>query len=586
MAATETTPTTSAAPARPPRDNLYRADFGADLRVREEPKHGHLILSGHFARYNEWAEIDSVFEGHFMERFVAGAFRKTIEERAGKIRVLFQHGRDILGKQVLGETLELRDEAEGPYYEVELFDGLPPLLVAGLKAGKYGSSVFFSVIRYEFDPKPRTSEHNPHGIGESSVLEAKAFEFGPVTFPAYEGATAGVRSLTDEFHPAVQRLQADPEKAAEFAKRAGIYVPGRDSDTTFAEERERSRQEARRYERCVQYVTGTPWAMHEAALRTVLQIIGERQAGYKPTPEEIRERLGLRAQEDVDVVLDAEPPEEEDKSTTRVEVIPLAGAIVPKADLFSEVSGATSIESFRGRFRDALADESVAAILLDVDSPGGSTDLVPEMAAEILAARGTKPIVAATNTWAASAAYWIASAADELVVTPSGQVGSIGVYAMHQDWSKHDEKLGVDTTFVSAGKFKVEGNEFEPLSEEAEAEMQRVVSAFYKMFVQGVAAGRGVSAETVVSDFGQGRMVMAADAVEAGMADRVATFDETLARLQQETRESERSDATALTEPESTEATTPSQEPERKGATTPDRRFKSREEFLAWIGKS
>lgn len=295
--------------------------------------------------------------------------------------------------------------------------------------------------------------------------------------------------------------------------------------------------ETRKYERTAQYIGDAIWAIHPAALATILQIIGERREGYRPTAEEIRERIG--APDALDETAVPESP---------VAVIDLFGPIFPRANLMTEMSGATSVESFRGAFREALASSEVTAILLNIDSPGGSCDQIQEMAAEILSARGAKPIVAHANGWAASAAYHIASAADEITVTPSGEVGSIGVYTAHEDLSVMQEKLGVKTTVVSAGKYKVERNPFEPLSDDARAEMQAQVDTLYAGFVAAVAKGRGVSVQTVLSDFGQGRMLMASAAVEAGMADRVATFDQTLARLEKTTPAARSIRAAATTE--------------------------------------
>ncbi len=223
------------------------------------------------------------------------------------------------------------------------------------------------------------------------------------------------------------------------------------------------------------------------------------------------------------------------ENETGVEVIPVQGTILPRADLFSQMSGAVSIESLQETFRAALADDTVTAILFDIDSPGGSSDLVEEFAAEVRAARGGKPIWAIANVFAASAAYWLASACDEVIVTPSGQVGSIGVYAAHTDISAAQEKLGVKTSLISAGKFKVENNPFEPLTEDGKAEIQRKVDAMYDLFVTSVAAGRGVTTAKVEADFGQGRMMLPAEAVQAGAADRIATLDDTLAQLEQTT---------------------------------------------------
>jgi signal peptide peptidase SppA len=156
---------------------------------------------------------------------------------------------------------------------------------------------------------------------------------------------------------------------------------------------------------------------------------------------------------------------------------------------------------------------------------------VQELYDVIVSARAEKRVVACVNSLAASAAYWLACAANEMVVTPGGQVGSVGVYMMHADVSKKMEMEGVKTTFVQAGAFKTEGNPFEPLSAEARAAIQEQVDAYYGMFVKAVAGGRGVAQSAVRDGFGQGRMVMAAEAVKMGMADRVATLDATLGRL-------------------------------------------------------
>jgi HK97 family phage major capsid protein len=160
------------------------------------------------------------------------------------------------------------------------------------------------------------------------------------------------------------------------------------------------------------------------------------------------------------------------------------------------------------------------------------------------------------------------SAASKAFSTPSGEVGSIGVYSAHQDISGAQKKLGVKTTLVSAGKFKTERSPFEPLSDEAKAAMQEKVDAYYEMFVAAVAEGRGVSVETVRDTFGQGRTVMAAKAADAGMVDAVATYEDVLAELL------ELAAGESDEEPDPDEDTTPEQapddsEPEPSEATTP-----------------
>lgn len=213
----------------------------------------------------------------------------------------------------------------------------------------------------------------------------------------------------------------------------------------------------------------------------------------------------------------------------RVAVVPVMGVIAQRMNLMSAFSGGTSAEQLGATIDALAADKSVRAIVLNVDSPGGSVFGIAELGDKIHAAKADKKIVAVANATAASAAYWIASQASELVVTTSGQVGSIGVIAAHTDESAADEKNGIKTTIISAGKYKAEG--YLPLTDDARAAMQANVDKMYGMFVRAVARGRGVTENRVDSDFGQGRMLLAKDAVAAGMADRVATLEQTLRRL-------------------------------------------------------
>jgi HK97 family phage prohead protease len=203
----------------PPRENLIRAVMpGVELRSAEDGGDGK-TLYGHFARFNEWTEINSVWEGRFMERFAPGSFKKTIRETRDRMRVLFQHGQDPeIGDKVIASINDLREDDEGAYYEARLFDGLSPLVLDGLRADQYGASFRFSSLREHVDQKPGESEYNPLGLPERTVKEARVPEFGPVTFPAYEGASAGVRSLTDEF--LMRCFQRDPVRLREMFDRA------------------------------------------------------------------------------------------------------------------------------------------------------------------------------------------------------------------------------------------------------------------------------------------------------------------------------------------------------------------------------
>lgn len=215
-----------------------------------------------------------------------------------------------------------------------------------------------------------------------------------------------------------------------------------------------------------------------------------------------------------------------------VAVIRLKGLITPTPSFLSLLfGGGGGLQAFRAQLRDAVNADDITAIVLDVDSPGGSTDLIAETAAELRAARAVKPLIAVANTWAASAAYWLAAQADELVVTPSGEVGSIGVYCAHEDYSGYEDQIGIKTTLVSAGKYKTEGNPYEPLSDEAREALQEKVDAYYGLFVADVAKGRGVPASAVKAGYGEGRMLTAQQAVAENLADRVDTLEATITRI-------------------------------------------------------
>lgn len=214
----------------------------------------------------------------------------------------------------------------------------------------------------------------------------------------------------------------------------------------------------------------------------------------------------------------------------QVAVIPIRGYLSYQPSFFSEIFGGAVVTRIRANLRAAVADPAVRAILLAVDSPGGEVSGIPELAAEIRAARESKPVVAVADTLAASAAYWLASQASAFYVMPSGLVGSIGVFTVHLDMSGMLEQDGVKATIVKAGEYKAEGNPYEPLSDEAKAHLQDRVDEVYQAFVGDVAAGRGVTPAVVRADYGQGRTLSAKPAKAAGMVDAIGTFDDALAR--------------------------------------------------------
>lgn len=268
----------------------------------------------------------------------------------------------------------------------------------------------------------------------------------------------------------------------------------------------------------LQAFSETPWAILPSKLAVLEEIVMRHVNGDKLDAEEIQARIhGARR------------PQEQ--RVNSVAVLPLFGTIFPRADMMTEISGATSAERFGNQFMELVRDASISAIVLDVDSPGGQIYGIEELSKKIFDARGTKPIVAVANHTMASAAYWLGTAADEVVVSPSGEVGSIGVFAMHKDLSAGLIQAGVKVSLISAGKFKVEGNPYEPLAEEARASIQTVVNQAYDSFIEAVARNRGMKPAIVRDSFGQGRMVGARQAVDLGMADSIGTLEETISRL-------------------------------------------------------
>jgi signal peptide peptidase SppA len=224
-----------------------------------------------------------------------------------------------------------------------------------------------------------------------------------------------------------------------------------------------------------------------------------------------------------------EPPRPAVRARPGIGVVRVAGVLEYHLSLLSELFGmGTSTAELRAVIRGFSADPDIKAIVMLVDSPGGSVDGLQELAAAIRAARQRKPVLAIADPMAASAALWVAAQASEFVVTPSGSVGSLGIYGTHEDISQMAEKVGVKVTLVSAGKYKTEGNPYEPLGADARANMQAEVDAYYRQFVDDVAIGRRVSPSRVLADFGEGRMLLAADALAAGMVDGIGTLEAVL----------------------------------------------------------
>lgn len=264
-----------------------------------------------------------------------------------------------------------------------------------------------------------------------------------------------------------------------------------------------------------------PLAMQPQKIVDIVSFLKFKATGGMLSDEEVAARISKTEERSVA------------RTNGRVGILPIYGVIAQRISTMEQISGGggTSTEQIAANFRAMLADDDVKAIVLDMHTPGGTVFGVEDLGNEIYDSRGKKPIIAQVNSMAASAGYWLASQADEVVVTPGGIAGSIGVYSIHEDISAFLEAQGIKETIVSAGKNKVLGNEFEPLGEEARAVMQKRVDECYDAFVKSVARGRNVSRKKVNEDFGQGLTFGGEELVKLGMADRVAGMADTLDRF-------------------------------------------------------
>ena len=218
-----------------------------------------------------------------------------------------------------------------------------------------------------------------------------------------------------------------------------------------------------------------------------------------------------------------------------VAIIPVLDTLVNRGAWLDSRSGLTSYEGIAAQLRAAGQDPEVRSVLLDISSPGGEAAGMAGLADVIRSVRQTKPVTAFVNDMAASAAYGIASAASEIVISPTSIVGSIGVVMLHADRSGELAAQGVKPTLIFAGSHKVDGNPFEPLSDAVRADLQASVDAHYRQFLTIVEQGRGLRFNAAMARATEARTFIGAEAISLGLADRIASFDEVLASLSQTT---------------------------------------------------
>jgi signal peptide peptidase SppA len=265
----------------------------------------------------------------------------------------------------------------------------------------------------------------------------------------------------------------------------------------------------------------------ERLLTTIEPVWGIRPDALEAMLRDLPALLSARAPEAFRFV---EKPEEYDDFQLRdgVAIVPVTGPIFKRGSIWSYLYGGTPLTQLSAVFNAALADPDVTAIVLDIDSPGGTVSGTDTASDLVFAARDRKPVVAFGNGMLASAAYWIGSAADQVVVERSASVGSIGILYVHRDYSVMDRQIGLKRTVLHAGKLKAVGHDAAPLEEEDRAIIQAELDTLYALFIDTVARNRGVAADTVREEMAEGRVFIGQQAVEAGLADATGTMQDAL----------------------------------------------------------
>jgi signal peptide peptidase SppA len=262
-------------------------------------------------------------------------------------------------------------------------------------------------------------------------------------------------------------------------------------------------------------VFGTPLMIARAKLEVILSVLTPRLAGGAFQPFDGG----------------TDQPPRPSVAAGRIAVVSVVGTLVGRSSYLAAASGLVSYDGIAQAIAGAMDDPDVHGVILDVDSPGGEVGGLFDLVDQIRAIRSeaTKPLWAVANENALSAAYAIASAADRLYVTRTGEVGSVGVVAVHVDESGADAKAGLAWTFVFAGEHKVDANAHQPLSERARTTIQADVDRLYGEFCALVAANRGLSNSAVRAT--DAAIYRGELAVRAGLADRVGTLDLAIAEM-------------------------------------------------------
>lgn len=283
-----------------------------------------------------------------------------------------------------------------------------------------------------------------------------------------------------------------------------------------------------------------PWAIQPEMLLTIHEIAARHARGDQIDVAAIEARMGRPlVSEHQGYVVDR-----------GVAVVPIVGVLGKRMNMFTQISGGTSMQIVSRDLAAALADDSAHSIVLLIDSPGGTVDGTEQLANQVRAARDRKPVIALADGAMASAAYWIGSAASKVYAADTvTQIGSIGVVQKHVDISGAEAKEGIRTTEITAGKFKRSASAYGPLTDAGRQTLQDDVDYVYALFIEAVAQNRGVTEEKVQQDMADGRVFRGRQAVAAGLVDGITSLDAIIRDLQQKPPSSSMRGARASAKP-------------------------------------
>ncbi len=206
-----------------------------------------------------------------------------------------------------------------------------------------------------------------------------------------------------------------------------------------------------------------------------------------------------------------------------VAIISLEGALMKAESKY----GGTSTIWFRQQMRQAVAEKTVKAIVLHIDSPGGTVAGTSDAAEEVAKANAIKPVYAHIDDLGASAAYWIASQARGVYANTTALVGSIGTYSVLYDASKMAEMQGIEVHVIATGEYKGAGVPGSKITEAHLEYAQERINSLNQYFLNGVSKGRGMKMSEVKA-VADGRVFVGKEAKALGLVDKIQNFDATV----------------------------------------------------------